>query len=134
MIGLDTNILARFLLKDDLAHYVAATEYLNRLQEREQPVMIHLPTLCELLWVLTQAYRVKREALIDMMQTILNTEAWHIEHRELVNSALEEYRMRSIDLADIIMGKYYRKLGCETTITFDRKAAKLKEFTHIDDA
>ena len=84
--------------------------------------------LCELVWVLETAYGYSRDQITEVLDLILHTRQFRIQEREIMRAALNIYRRGTADFADAVIGHGNRAAGCETTYTFDRKAARLPEF------
>ncbi len=84
--------------------------------------------LCELEWVLGSAYGYPRAVIASVVEKLLRADALVVEDAEDAWLALRAYRGTAADLADCLMAAVNRRLGCEATATFDRKAAKMTEF------
>lgn len=126
MIALDTNVLVRFLTQDDLVQSKAATRLLQEAEERGETIRIDLLVLVETLWVLARAYGIGPARLREIVESLLETRALEIDEDSLVREALEIAASHRHDLPDVMIG--LRNRACETTWTFDRKAAKLPGF------
>lgn len=128
MKGIDTNILLRYLVRDDEAQAQLAKGLIERRCTSESPGFISLVVLSETLWVLRSGYGYEHEAIIDLLANILATEELVVEQSELVSLALKDYRSGH-GFADSLIGWIGRAHGCETTFTFDKKAAQMPGFT-----
>ena len=128
MNGLDTNILLRFFLPDDVKQGKAAKEFLTRHCTPQDPGFVNLIVLCELVWTLERAYRLPRSDIAKLISAMLANRALVLEARDQVTAALQRFEASSMDFPDLLIGGINRAQGCETTITFDRKAAKLDGF------
>ena len=76
--------------------------------------------LCELVWVLRGAYRFSKPTVVSALDKIMSTALFSFDDRDLLRSALEEYREGSGDFADYVIGRRDIRAGCERTVTFDR--------------
>jgi predicted nucleic-acid-binding protein len=128
MIGLDTNVLVRFLTMDDARQGPVASRFLKSAGE---PLFVNTIVLCELVWVLSAAYKLSKELIADAIEKLLLTEQLEIEESDLVWTALEDYRNNNVDFSDCLIGKKNEAQGCSRTVTFDRNLAKLKTFTTL---
>jgi predicted nucleic-acid-binding protein len=131
VIGLDTNVLLRFLLNDDTAQGQRAEATLRRRCTPDDPGFINHIVLCELAWVLGARYGYSRNDLADAIEALCASESVHVDAAPLVELALRHYRASRADFADCLLALLNRAAGCETTLTFDRAAASLPEFSAL---
>jgi len=123
VIGLDTNILVRFLARDDPVQSSKAKALLGSLTIRE-PGWVGVATILELVWVMTSMKRLDRRGITNILSQLLNQEEIVIEQASIVESALRLYRQGNVDFADCLIAVSARAAGCTRTVTFDRKAAR----------
>jgi predicted nucleic-acid-binding protein len=123
LIGLDTNILVRYFVKDDPEQTRLAVELIHELSP-DDPGWVGLSSLLELVWALTRIYRVQREHLVQILDTLLASKDIAMEQRETVREALRVYRMGKADFADCLIASSAKAAGCSRTMTFDRNAAR----------
>lgn len=128
MIGLDTNILVRFLMVDDPAQSARAARVMETLSE-EEPGFVSVVVLAETVWVLDRFYRQDRATIADVVQELLSSDSLALEHSAAVAWALGATRDQGADFADALIGAIAAEAGCERTLTFDRRAARLPGFT-----
>lgn len=131
MKGLDTNVLVRYFTQDDPVQSAAAERCIQSTCTADQPGLIHAVVLCELVWVLETAYGYSRDQIVNVLDLVLRTRQLQVQDREIMREALTVYRSGKADFADAVIGHGNRTAGCETTYTFDRKAARLPEFTAL---
>lgn len=131
MKGLDTNVLVRYFTQDDPVQSVAAERCIQSTCTADQPGLIHAVVLCELVWVLETAYGYSRDQIVNVLDLVLRTRQLQVQDREIMREALTVYRSGKADFADAVIGHGNRTAGCETTYTFDQKAARLPEFTAL---
>jgi predicted nucleic-acid-binding protein len=126
MIGLDSNILVRILVRDDERQTALA----ERLISGAGPsgAYVSLIVLVETVWVLESVYGLRREEIAQALDRVTATAELEIESREVATAALSVYVASSADFADALIGEVDRAAGCTATATFDRRAAKLKGF------
>jgi predicted nucleic-acid-binding protein len=128
MIGLDTNVVVRLFVEDDPAQTRLAARFIGRHCSPANPGFLDRVALCETVWVLTRAYGYSRAAVTDVLKKLIASADIVLEDRELVEVALSAYARGGVDFADALMARVNRARGCETTATFDRRAAKLDGF------
>lgn len=125
MIALDTNVLVRFLVKDDAAQHRKAVHLIERASREEIPLLVTDVVLCELVWVLSYSYQVDRPALIAILRDLLSARQILIVSRDTVARAVDAYAAGRGDFADYVIREQARAMGSESVATFDR--ALLKE-------
>ena len=128
MLGLDTNILIRYIVQDDPVQSPLVSRFLKQKCTEEAPCHISRIVLCEVVWVLESAYGYKREQVSETLKLILETRHFCVGEPESTWSALEAYRDGSVDFSDALLGKTNQLHGCETTITLDKKASETDTF------
>lgn len=118
MIGLDTNILIRYLTRDDESQWRQASELI----QQNQPCFIANIVLCELVWVLRGAnYRFQKDEIINVLEAMLHSAAFEFENRSTVDRALQRYKRGKADFSDYLIGVTSRQAGCTETANFDGK-------------
>lgn len=131
MIGLDTNVLLRYIVKDDLGQWEKATRFIAKRCTVEDPGFIDRIALCEMVWVLTRGHGYRRADVVGAVRRLLASRELLLEDEELVHTALRGYETTAIDFADALMARVSLARGCEATATFDRRAAKLDGFIAV---
>lgn len=128
MRGLDTNVLVRYLTQDDAAQARRANTLIAEAVGKGDRCAIGVVVLCELVWVLREAYGLDRPTVAGTLERILETAQFVVEDTDLVRQALEDYRAGPGDFSDYVIGWRNRRAGCSNTATFDRALAKSKLF------
>ena len=123
MIGLDTNVLVRYLVQDDARQAAVATR-----QIEANRCFINSIVLCELVRVLNAAYGYDRREIAGVIEKILMTAEFEIENTDHAWAALKYYQGTKADFADCLIAHTNRARGCEKTISFDKRAAALSGF------
>ena len=122
MRGLDTNVLLRYLTGDDPAQTERAEALFAEAERTSERLFLSVVALCELAWTLRgQTYRSDRGQISSILEKILATSLFEVQHRTLVRRALAEYRTGKADFADYLLGWMGQEAGCSATVTFDRK-------------
>ncbi len=120
MTGLDTNVVVRYLTQDDPVQARKANAVIGRAMDQGEPCAISAVVLCELVWVLREAYGVQKAAVVTTLARILDTAQFVVEQADVARRALDEYRRGRGDFADYLIGWRNRDAGCSETVTFDR--------------
>lgn len=121
MIGLDTNILLRYLTRDDPERLPKVRTLLLEAEDRGESLSINTVVLSELVWTLGgRQYRLSRKQITDILNELLLTPLFHFPHREQVVAAVADFRSGKADFADYLIGQLNRASGCGETVTFDR--------------
>ncbi len=123
MIGLDTNVLVRYIAQDDAAQSPKATRLIESLTA-EDPAYIGLVSLTELVWVLTGCYSCGKDDVVAVLEGLLRTKGLLVESAETVWKAVRLFKGGSTDFADCLIERSANRAGCDHTATFDRGAAK----------
>lgn len=123
MIGLDTNVLVRYLAQDDPKQSRQAALLIESLTPAN-PGFVSTVALVEALWVMEVAYGAARTRLAEIVEVLLQTDALIVEAAELVWRALYSYRSGKADFSDHLIHQVGKAAGCEFTATFDRAAAR----------
>lgn len=131
MIGLDTNVLARLFVEDDITQARQAREFVAARCTRQSPGFVDRVALCELVWVLSSVHDYRRTEIAPIIEKLLSSQDLILEDHGAVRMALQAFTARNIDFADALIGEVNRVRGCEATATFDRKAAKLDGFVSV---
>lgn len=124
MIGLDTNVLVRYLVEDEPGQASQAA----RVVESADRCFLGAIVLCELTWVLEDVYGFDRASLIDTLEKLVVTAEFEIEDKDLVLGALRDFRSSKADFSDCLLGQRNRAAGCTETLTFDRALRALDGF------
>ncbi|HEY6212143.1 MAG TPA: type II toxin-antitoxin system VapC family toxin [Vicinamibacterales bacterium] len=120
MIGLDTYVLVRYLTQDDAAQSRKAAAVIDDATTGGERCVIGPVVLCELLWVLRDAYDIPKDQLVEVLDRILDTRQFDVVDRARVREAVEAYRTGRADFADYLIGAVNMAAGCTETVTFDR--------------
>lgn len=128
MIGIDTNVLVRYLTQDDPKQSAVATRFIEGSLSAENPGFVSTITLCEIAWVLAERYGADRKRIRATVEGLLATKQLVIERAELVWKALRAWEGVPAEFSDALIGQIALADGSEKTVTFDRTAARLPGF------
>ncbi|HEX5715839.1 MAG TPA: type II toxin-antitoxin system VapC family toxin, partial [Thermoanaerobaculia bacterium] len=131
VIGLDTNILIRLLVRDDPGQTALAERLLQEAADNGEPCFISDPVLCEVEWVLESNYRAKRGDVLAAVQELLAGDLFVFEDREILREAIVRYQESKADFSDCLIGAKARARGARTTYTFERVLAQKQGFTRL---
>jgi predicted nucleic-acid-binding protein len=124
LIALDTNVLVRFLVQDDVEQAKIAGILIDQLTDAA-PGFISREVLVELVWVLERAYGYERADIAAAFDGLLSATELLIEDADDIGPALELYRNDGFGFADLMIAAAARRAGAVELVTFDRKAARL---------
>jgi len=131
MKALDTNILVRFLVRDDSSMAARVDQLLDAANTRGNSFLVSLPVVLEILWVLKSGYKLSRPDILDAIEKLSLMPVLTFDSACPVHELVTEGRNSNLDLADILIGLGAKQQGCETTLTLDKKAAQSELFEEI---
>jgi predicted nucleic-acid-binding protein len=123
MIGLDTNVLVRYIMQDDARQSAKATILIESLT-KELPGFITIISVVEIVWVLTSCYALNREQIASLLDRLLSTESLLVDRAEEIWRALRLFQSSKADFADCLIERIAFTAGCSHTATFDVRASK----------
>ena len=128
MLGIDTNVLVRFLVRDDEAQFEKARKLIKREVAAGRRVFISLLVLLETEWVLRSRYSLSKFEIIAAISGLLDATDIQFEDEPAIEVAIFVWKESAADFADCLIGARNKRLGCRATATFDARAAKLAGF------
>jgi len=128
MLGLDTNVLIRFLVRDDQAQFEKARRLIKREVAAGRGIFVNQLLLLETEWVLRSRYGLTKNRIIEVISGLLEASDIQFEDEPAIEEALFIWKDTTSDFADCVIGVHNRRLGCRATATFDMKACKLPGF------
>lgn len=123
MIGLDTNVLVRYIMQDDAQQSPKATRLIESL-DADRPGFITLTSVIELYWVLTSCCDLSGQQVKQALEILLRTRQIVVDRADQVLRALRVYEGGSADFADCLIERTAAAAVCSETVTFDSGAAK----------
>ncbi|OIO82972.1 MAG: VapC toxin family PIN domain ribonuclease [Gallionellaceae bacterium CG1_02_60_948] len=124
MIGLDTNVLVRYLAQDDKAQSTVATKLIEQTLSVSNPGFISVVSLVEVVWVLEGCYGSTRDEVVDIVERLLRVKQLQVQDAEVVWQAVRVFRNGKADFADCLIEREGSAHGCDHTISFDKTAVK----------
>jgi predicted nucleic-acid-binding protein len=130
MIGLDTNVLVRYIMQDEARQSAKATRLIEGLTA-EEPGFITLVSVVELVWVLSSFYGLDRGQIVQALDVILRSKQLVVDQAEHVVRAVRAYGAGNADFADCLIERIAAAAGCIRTMTFDVAASKTAGMTLV---
>lgn len=131
MKALDTNVLVRFLVQDDERQCDIVNTLFVNAETDKQTFFISNVVVLELIWVLKSVYGVSRDDTLIALNELLSMSILEFQDQTAVRDFAVSAQGNTYDLADLLIAQVGQFKGCETTLTFDRKAAKSSFFTRL---
>ena len=128
MLGVDTNVLVRFLIRDDKAQFEKARKLIKREVAAGRRVFVSQLVLLETEWVLRSRYSLSKSQIIGAISGLLDAGDIRFEDEPAIEEALFIWKDTTADFADCLIGSQNRRLGCRATATLDAKASRLPGF------
>jgi len=131
MLGIDTNVLVRYLLRDDEPQFQRARRLILREIDSGKPVLINLLVLLETEWVLRSRYSQPKAEILSLFSDLLAVNVLVFEDEAAIEGALYSWKDSAADFADCLIEARNRGIGCRATATFDRRALNLSGFVAV---
>jgi predicted nucleic-acid-binding protein len=128
MIGLDTNVVVRYLAQDDPIQSAKATQIFERRLTEQEPGFISLVTMVETVWVLDTVYGLAAWEIAQAVERMLQADTLVIQNEQEVFTAVVALKSGRGSFADALVGSLGTWAGCSSTLTFDRKAGRVEGF------
>ena len=123
MIGLDTNVLVRYVMQDDPRQSPRATRLIESLSA-DAPGFVPVVALVELVWVLSGSYALGRAQVATVLDTLLRSKELVVDRADLVSQALSRFSAGPADFSDALIERIAHAAGCTATMSFDAAAVK----------
>lgn len=123
MIGVDTNVLVRYIAQDDRIQSARATAFIERECSPESPGFVGLVVLAEVVWVSESLYGATRKDVVNIVGRILGTRQLTVQDAETAWQALHSFEAGKADFADCLVASSAIAAGCDQVVTFDKRAA-----------
>jgi len=120
-VVIDTNLLVRYLINDDQKKAAAVDNLLDKAINGEVKIIVPSVVIAELVWVLESFYQLKPDAILELVEGIVNTSGLDVTDKSTVISALRLYKNRNIDFIDAWIIEFAKERGIKTIYTFDKK-------------
>jgi predicted nucleic-acid-binding protein len=120
VIGLDTNVLVRYLVEDDLDQSERAAKLIDGAIDENQLLFVSSVVLCEVVWVLQGPYKVSRARVVSLLEALLKVSQLKLESRDVVANAVARFSRGKGDFADYVIHEAAKLAGCSGVATFDK--------------
>lgn len=131
MKALDTNVLVRFLVRDDKKQAETVYRLFKRAESRNDPFFVPLLVVLETIWVLESVYEISREEIRASLQKLLLMPILIFEAQSALQRTLSSAQTNKIDLADLLIAHSAKFSNCDGVLTFDKKASKFALFEQL---
>ena len=124
MIGIDTNVLVRYIAQDDAAQSRRATSFIEKECNEAVPGFVGLVVLVEVVWVSESSYGATREEVAEIVRRILSIKQLVVQDAETAWKALRLFESSKADFADCLVAHSAVSAGCKRVVTFDKQASR----------
>ena len=131
MKALDTNVLVRFLVRDDKKQAEIVYRLFKRAESRNEPFFVPLLVVLETIWVLESVYEIPREKIRGSLQKLLLMPILIFEAQSALQRTLASAQTNKIYLADLLIAHSAKFSNCDGVLTFDKKASKFMLFEQL---
>jgi predicted nucleic-acid-binding protein len=122
VIGLDTNVVVRYLAQDDARQAAIATRLIEGSLSANERGFISIVTLAEIVWVMSSNYAASRASVAEIVEGLLTAPQLMMQRADVLWRALKAYRDSKADFSDAVIVELGSDAGCSKTVTFDRHA------------
>ncbi|MBN1423513.1 type II toxin-antitoxin system VapC family toxin [Candidatus Fermentibacteria bacterium] len=127
----DTNVIVRFLVRDDERQSQVVYALLRGAEDRRETFLVTVPVLLETLWVLDSVYNIDRSHVVGALDALLQVPTLEFEAADAVRAFVSAARVTDFDLPDLLIGHGAQSCGSESVLTFDKRAARSSLFELI---
>jgi predicted nucleic-acid-binding protein len=128
MKALDTNVLVRFLVKDDEKQAKIAFQVITEAEFKQEALFVPLLVVLETVWVLQSVYEVPDQDIVSAFSGLMQMPVLKFESHQVMQNFISTARADSLDLSDLLIAYSAKISGCQNVLTFDKKASKFKLF------
>jgi len=125
LLGIDSNVLLRYIVCDDERQAEIATQFMNSLSENRKG-FISIVVLIETIWVLSRAYGHKRQEICNFIDLLLSSSVLQVQFADVWERVLHDEGFQDKDLGDAVIAVLGLQADCIETVTFDKKASKIE--------
>jgi predicted nucleic-acid-binding protein len=132
MKAIDTNVLIRFLTGDDELQSKKVYSIFKTAESEKKELFVPLPVVLEILWVLESVYEISRTKILESISDLLLMPILKFDQQPAVQQFVHSAQGNKYDLSDLLIAHSAKINGCESVITFDKKASGFKLFELLD--
>lgn len=122
-VGVDTNVLVRFLVADDDSQNKRARRFISE-RSATDPAYVSFVVVAELVWVLRRGYKVSEADIANSLTHMLRSEAFEFEDQAFLMTLFHDDSTSGADVADHLIARLAMRSGCERTVTCDERAER----------
>ncbi len=131
MKAVDTNILVRFLVRDDEGQAAKVLDRLRLAESGGEVLYVPLVVMLETIWVLESVYDIPRDEVVVSIAQLMQIPIFEFDGLSALRGMVHDAGKTSVGLADLLIGHAARSAGCDTVLTLDRRAARTDLFEAI---
>jgi predicted nucleic-acid-binding protein len=131
MIALDTNVLVRYLVEDDVKQTAAAAALIDRVMADDDTLFVSDVVVCETVWVLSVSYDIRRTQIAVVLRNLLRARHLTFSAGDQLIRALDAYETGKGDFADYLIREHARAADCDSVATFDRALLRERGFVAV---
>ncbi len=128
MKAVDTNVLIRFIMKDDEKQAQSVYQLFKQSEQNQQPLFVSLLVVLEVIWVLQSVYEIPDADIVQTFSDLLAMPVLSFKSENVLENFIESTANTSFDLSDLLIANSAYSSDCESIFTFDKKASKFKYF------
>lgn len=133
MMALDTNVLVRFLVKDDDKQASVVYRLFKQSEEKQEILFVPILVVLETIWVLQSSYDIPGEDIVSAINNLLLMPVLKFEGQSAIQGFIASARDNDLDLADLLIAHSAKAFDCQSVFTFDKKAAGFKYFVLLEE-
>jgi len=123
MKAIDTNVLIRFLVRDDDQQAEIVYKLFKKAESAQEALFVPLAVVLETVWVLESVYGIPRREILDAIDALILMPILQFEAQSAVMNFVSSARETKMDLSDLLIAHSAMSSGCECVLTFDKKAS-----------
>jgi predicted nucleic-acid-binding protein len=131
MVGLDTNVILRYLLQDDPKQTTLANHIVDQVLRDRNPGFISLVTVLEMVWVLRSLLKQTPTEIATHLEHLLAADSFEVQNGQQVFEAAFALKRGTGEFEDALIGALNAWAGCQHTLTFDKRALRMPYFQLI---
>jgi predicted nucleic-acid-binding protein len=131
MVGLDTNVILRYLLQDDPKQAIRANHIVDHVLSGRNPGFISLVTILEIVWVLRSLLKQTPTEIATHLEHLLAADSLEVQNEQQVFEAAYAVKRGVGEFEDALIGALNAWAGCPHTLTFDKRALRMPYFQLI---
>lgn len=134
MKALDTNVLIRFLVRDNEEQAETIYRVFKQAESEKEVLFVPLLVTLEVIWVLESVYEIPRQEILDSINELVLMPILEFEAQSAILNFISSARETKVDLSDLLIANSAKFSGCECVLTFDKRASDFTLFTLLKKA